>query len=705
MKKNEYKLEVDSLRLSDEFKESLKAKMLEEYNKREKAEPKITMSGAARFSKKYAKFAAIAAALVIVASTAGVIGIRGLKSKSADNTSSAETAKQAADSLDADSPEPIAIDDTSPDDDIAPANLEEEFEESYDAQVEAVEEDPAESDDDTTDTEYDTSPAANYAAEDAKKYSPYASTNYDGDYNGDDYINTDTGSPDGLNETNIAENIYSLPTRIPAVSKIVTEPDVTDSKTAPAAPNPDSFLNGEVPQLGSENPTPSENVESEVELDSIEGERKAEPDDLVTTDEENSQETESPSQGNDSTLLQENEESLAIPVEDSDNPPADTNPCTDDEITQDVDEALANLATNYSLDYPDNAEDAFATIDKESPVSIVDTPYSDYYDYRNNYIGEGAEIGIIRFTIEKSYSESELPNAVAGIMMDSERQTLYKVNVTYDYLNSASVNITKLLMNVGTYSLSLDGEPIMSGEYIAKVDQNDDGILVVDQNLLYKIYNINGLDIAYHVVSPLGNNIDPGDTNMGLSKEESSVYTTSANNPERYVHKAAVSELTRYLKRNLARLNVLPIDLSSGAKAPSDSLNATYSKGALNVFLSTASGTYPDPDGSVKMLLEEMGAEIGIKTCSVITKDGSKAHFKDGVLTGIDIVSYDKPFYFSINGVTVGTDKETALELLNIEGALIENNAEITLIASEEDGGWTATLKFENGYLKTVKLR
>ena len=80
-KKNEYKTEVDSLRLSDQFKENLKAKMLEEYEKGAEGEPEITVSGPGIFSKKYARYAAIAAAFVIVASTVSVLGVKGIRAK------------------------------------------------------------------------------------------------------------------------------------------------------------------------------------------------------------------------------------------------------------------------------------------------------------------------------------------------------------------------------------------------------------------------------------------------------------------------------------------------------------------------------------------------------------------------------------------------------------------------------------------------
>lgn len=82
MKKTEYQIEVSSLRLSEQFKADLKAKMLEEYEKAQEVssaeeKPVITVSG--NKWKKYSKYAAVAACLLIAVSTASVLSIKGIK--------------------------------------------------------------------------------------------------------------------------------------------------------------------------------------------------------------------------------------------------------------------------------------------------------------------------------------------------------------------------------------------------------------------------------------------------------------------------------------------------------------------------------------------------------------------------------------------------------------------------------------------------
>lgn len=100
MKKTEYQIEVSSLRLSEQFKADLKAKMLEEYEKAQEApvaeeKPVITVSG--NKWKKYSKYAAVAACLLIAVSTASVLSIKGIKTGEVSNDSATEMNENTAD--------------------------------------------------------------------------------------------------------------------------------------------------------------------------------------------------------------------------------------------------------------------------------------------------------------------------------------------------------------------------------------------------------------------------------------------------------------------------------------------------------------------------------------------------------------------------------------------------------------------------------
>lgn len=127
MKKTEYKVEVGSIRLSEEFKSNLKARMLEEYNSVQGAAASadakpITVSGAKW--KKYSKYAAAAACLLIAVSTVSVLSVKGIKAGNPVDDS-ADEIKLASDMT------TELLNGWDDDDDAIPMNEETEDEEIY----------------------------------------------------------------------------------------------------------------------------------------------------------------------------------------------------------------------------------------------------------------------------------------------------------------------------------------------------------------------------------------------------------------------------------------------------------------------------------------------------------------------------------------------------------------------------------------------
>lgn len=718
MKKIEYQNEVASFRLSEQFKEELKAKMLEEYNKTLESPapveevPKIEMSGAAKFGKKYSKYAAIAACLLLVISTVSVITVKGLKTgkpaeddlKTEDNitTDTAITDDRLPSTEDFDEETDEALDDA------APAASEETPENDYD-DVLAEETDVDINDEGTSDTH----PATDYHPEDdsksknneEQKYSRYASPEYSGDYNGDNYVNYSTGSSEGLPEASVdPERIVAYPQRILGWTEVDEEEEhLTDTPTslpAPAAPTDKN----ENPPVGSSDGsgTTDNDRETPVEAPEYDEEVEAAPPPVYDNVEEP---VNPPAYGSGTTGAPSHGQNGAIP-----NP----EPTDAAEPTEEVDyEEEAALEEEESVEF-----DFEVTVDVEAEVEsqiyddvnpCTDDPaadvYSSYADFRNKSIkGVQMPTSLVRFAVERVYTEDDLMFAAPGVSIDPFAQTLYRINVSYDYFNDTAVNVDMMMINDGSYNVQVDGCPVMEGEYIARIVMNDDGVVYADTNILYKVYNVNGLDIAYHLQSANNANVDPGDTNMGLLPEESSVYTTTANNPEKYVHKAAVTELTEYLSKDLLALKPVILDLESGYPVPYEHITATYSENALHVNIDNEE-VFPDPDGIVKEILEAMGAVIGDKTCTVITKDGNKAIFEKGELTGLDITSDTPPLAVDINGVRVGYVLNGSLSRLKINGYHMMQNSKVTLKASEENGGWTVTLVYTDNVLTEIIVK
>lgn len=597
MKINEYKNEVDSLRLSDEFKQQLKENLLAKLEEQKPAIEVTNTNKSFDFAKKYSKYIALAACLLLVISTVSIATLSGLPSKDSANvpeeqnrsidanqvTDDVDTADDTAaieDAFDYSAPNDLILENSSPnaittktsdevtegvqdDDGIAAQSYEDDSEEESDDLVIA-----------------DEAPVETIPCTDSP-YSEYASPEYDGDYNGDDYV---------LSESSTSANISTSVLTSLNLDTTVLKPYQPQVESTGQNLNPSgSGVTGAIPNTSEEG--------AEEDVDEV--------------------------------------EPVEAPVEDleADEPEAAT------ESEDDVDIDLDTLMSGYSYGY---------------------------YDLRDGIISDLDEVALIRFTVEDAYSgiDELTKNVTTEITIDPSAQTLYRVNVTHEYLENEEKNVEKLLIADGSESYQLIGRPVMSGEYIAIAYENNDGILETVPQLVYAVHNVNGLDIAYHLYSSDGYKVDPGSTNMGILPEEQTLITTTVNNPEIYTQKAAVRELTYYIRRNLMRLEPKILDLENSA--PEQNESETAEEPVENIVRSSVRANFP----TGKLILTNTDPDA------------------DGLI--------------AVNGISVGDDLETALKAFYLSDYSFTPNAVLTLIASEEDGRWSVKVKFQDGIVSEI---
>ncbi len=734
MKKTEYLKEVESLRLSEEFKESLKKKMLSEYEKNggEAVGSPITVTPGGNKKKIY-RWAAVAACLILAVSTVSVLSVKGLKSANeADAANGAQESNilsapaylpEAAD--EADEPEAYSDDaevgsevDNAIADDAGEAPANDEDENTVLGEIFDEPEAPADEPADEPQAKEQSQAEEDQDGEPEQVYSAYASPKYEGDFNGDDYVNRDLGTPDGKPDAAITSEITSHPIEIrgrsldgqpvaetPAAS---SEAETEDTPVeAPAAPSEGGAVPSDyAPAQGSEMPVEAPVPESAAEEETTPVEAPA-PAPEASAEEETTPESSAAEAETETAPV----ESYTPPIEGGYAPvpsgantaPAQGAEAPDEAPVEDTDEESAEVAGDVPAEAPVPGPEGYdictgTTAEKE---------FADYADLRHRKLeGNRMQLGLIRFEIVKAYKVWELEDVADIITVDPNAETLYRIKITYDYLGSQVLSVETLMRAEGTKYVQEEGRPVMEGEYIALVTRYDDGsVFTLYDELIYKVINVGGQDIAYHLTSKLGNNVDPGDTNMGIDPSETKVYTTSANNPETYVHKSAVNELTRYLKRNIMRLDPNTVDFTSVIEPPAAGLTATYQGGSLRITLAGESEPcFPDPDGRIKAILESLGADIGEKSCNVITK-GNKAVFENGELTGLDITSRSGPLDLDIRGVKLGDSIEDSFARLKIKGVRVERSVTVTLVSAPEDGGWTAQLLYSDGLLAEIKIK
>ena len=738
MKKTEYQNEVGSIRLSEQFKADLKVRMLEEYNKAHGAEPAaeeksaITMSSAGSFAKKYSKYAAIAACLLIAVSTVSVLGVKGLQSRKQEGTDNnhIEMEREAPDiseqTADGDEVDEVEDDSFEPQDTVPESTAQAESEDTEDV-AEAITfdaEDEPPPPDTIPGSNYDNStslPAAPPPVDDSAKYSEYASKNYSGAYNGNEYVNSAPQSGEGLPKTDTVTQteIMTYPVRVMSADEIAALREGFYDEEAIDQEPEEAAVESQESAVNDEPVYPGYAVGSSPSNGAGHGGDKAETTEGTDNEEEGPQEGWAneeegpaleavPQEGYGD---EEEGEEVDMPVEVPQEGTDDTNPGSwfegREEESAPVDgtdceeeaETAVEEEAEEVTDMPEpELEVTESTPATDEPAKAKQTNYSDYKD---SLRGSLMPMGLVRFTIDKVYDSENLSYTAPGIYIDIYAQTLYRVNINYDYFGGRAVNVDCLMIANGNNDIQEIGRPVMQGEYISLLTKSDEGVLWIDPELTYKVYNVGGLELAYHLISDHGDNIDPGDTNMGLLPSEALAFTTSSNNPERYCQKAAVSELTGFLAKDLKKVVSVKLDLNSGLLRPNERLTATYDQRALKVRLS-GKEVFPDTNGVIKSALEDMGAEIGEKSCTVITKEGNEATFEAGELTGLDIITVAKPFYIDVNGVVIGDSIHTAFEKLRIGSMPVDPDLTLTLNAYD---GWKVTMKFDNYVLVEIVVK
>ena len=184
-------------------------------------------------------------------------------------------------------------------------------------------------------------------------------------------------------------------------------------------------------------------------------------------------------------------------------------------------------------------------------VSFSEPIEETYSEYVYSTVRHLDTVNFVRFTVLKAYS-AEDAYALTGDESFETTRSLYKIELTYDYLNGVELDTKMYLSYPGTVDVQIEGRPILSeGEKYLTCLTFDGDYAEMLYEMSYAIHRINGLDVAYHLVG--GDEIDPGYTHMGMLDIEREVITTTLNNPAQYTHKAAVKELTRYIKRKWAR--------------------------------------------------------------------------------------------------------------------------------------------------------
>lgn len=398
--------------------------------------------------------------------------------------------------------------------------------------------------------------------------------------------------------------------------------------------------------------------------------------------------------------------------------------------------ALAEDAYLPEAEVFSDYEDFAAEKSSDRIAASFDTGYDalNFYDVLDNAIAaEGDNVGatLVSMEILGIVSDSQLPAPVEGLY------TLYEVNINYDYLNLESCDIDAYVWIKGTESAQLAGMPVYAkgDDIFASLTMAENGSVTVVDEILYDVYTLNDVDIAYHRGYE---DINPGYTDMGILDNEREFITTTTNNPVVYTHKASVKELSRYIRRKINEKELDYADLetlaaiSRGEAVPAISYGSdddtTFDDG-------TDVGDNIEPVTSLSLNVSDSDIALSYSGQNIILDDSSSASSMEAALkssatgtissgtelnmmfvggkmtiktddqgnksiSGIEITSAGCPLDISFNGVKVGDSLESVVSALGIT----ENMApDCTVVFSSNS--MEVTLSFEYGVLSGMTIK
>lgn len=366
-----------------------------------------------------------------------------------------------------------------------------------------------------------------------------------------------------------------------------------------------------------------------------------------------------------------------------------------------------------------------------------------FYDILGTRLKDESELlgaSLVKLTVNGIMAEAPTLPPAEGIY------TAYSVNIGYDYLNQSSCDIDACVWIKGSVENQIEGMPVYAegDDIFTSLYVCDNGSVTAVDELLYDVYTLSSTDIAYHRYYQ---NIDPGYTNMGILDMETEFITTTQNNPVRYVHKSAVKELSRYIRRKivgegyefadlkkLARISLGEEDLSVPADVdpqPSEDNSSPDTDPSQETDPETPSTVYANitvtshddrltmtADGTPILLGDKDSAQFiishfqnsisgstGSDEKSYLMFVGGKIEFNhrnynEGEMAAIEITSAGCPLDISFRGVKVGNTLESVKNALRINYNLSDSS---TLTYKGET--INAVLTFEYGILTKINIR
>ena len=251
-------------------------------------------------------------------------------------------------------------------------------------------------------------------------------------------------------------------------------------------------------------------------------------------------------------LIAENDSSVAI--QDMTTNENTHNASNDVFIESDTTEADEKTLFNKlnSSDYVLNV--SFSPVYKN--VGFMDVPATGSiksYEELQEYMTAYDDISFVEYEIISQYMPEEA-YAKTGDEIFLYSTTMYQAHIYYDYLNDTPVDMVVDLAKAGLPDQQIENDPpyVIGQKIIAALSGFNSTSCVAIPELVYYVYDVNGIDLAYHVNSEdvVVESANFANLDMDLIGSEYSLMTTTVNNPVKFTQKSLVDDLTRFIKQD-----------------------------------------------------------------------------------------------------------------------------------------------------------
>lgn len=178
----------------------------------------------------------------------------------------------------------------------------------------------------------------------------------------------------------------------------------------------------------------------------------------------------------------------------------------------------------------------------------VPTTYEDLLEFFPSY----GNISFLEYEIISQYTPEEAVEKTGDEVFSSA--TLYRAHIYYDHLHDTPVDVTVDLAKAGNPDKQIENDPpyLIGQKLISDLSGFDSTSCVAVPELVYFVYEVNGVDLAYHVSheSIVLESDDFPNLNMEMAESERFLATSTDNNPVKFTQKSTVEDLTAFIRQD-----------------------------------------------------------------------------------------------------------------------------------------------------------